>query len=273
MDALVSIIIPTKNVGKILDTCLNSIKKQTYPNIETIIVDSFSMDDTVEIASKYKVKFLQFEHNMAGSRNYGAMRSNGNYLYFIDGDMELRSDVVTDCVNKLTSSKCDGCIIPEHVAYDNFFGKIRALEKSLYIGEDRIENARFFRREAFIESGIYDEELRAYEDREICIRMQKKGYKVNCRSAAFVIHHEEKKKIVKHLKKIYLYSKSSLKYLKKQPDQFYSQMNPVYRIGIFFKKDQLFKHPVLIVFAAMLKMLEYIVTFVAVCECIIKKYN
>ena len=52
-DPLVSIIIPTYNSEKTLPLCLESIKRQTYKNIEVIVLDNFSIDRTVDIAKRY----------------------------------------------------------------------------------------------------------------------------------------------------------------------------------------------------------------------------
>ncbi|AEF97132.1 glycosyltransferase family 2 protein [Methanotorris igneus] len=56
LDNLVSVIIPTYNSEKTIGICLESIKNQTYKNIEIIVVDKFSNDNTVEIAKKYTDK-------------------------------------------------------------------------------------------------------------------------------------------------------------------------------------------------------------------------
>ena len=59
-NSLISIVIPTKNSADTLTLCLESIKKQTYPNYELIIVDGFSSDKTIDIARKYgtKINFI-----------------------------------------------------------------------------------------------------------------------------------------------------------------------------------------------------------------------
>ena len=54
---LVSIIVPTYNSASTLETCLASLKSQSYPNIEIIIVDNYSTDDTLNIAKKYDSNF------------------------------------------------------------------------------------------------------------------------------------------------------------------------------------------------------------------------
>jgi len=79
---LVSIIIPTYNSEKTLAKCLESIKNQTYRNIEVIIVDRFSKDSTIEIARKYKVRVLQFNCERAKAKNFGLRNAKGKYVFF-----------------------------------------------------------------------------------------------------------------------------------------------------------------------------------------------
>jgi len=57
-EPLVSITIPTKNAEKTLGLCLEAVKNQTYPNIETIVIDSYSTDKTLDIAKKHGVKIV-----------------------------------------------------------------------------------------------------------------------------------------------------------------------------------------------------------------------
>ncbi|NWG10483.1 glycosyltransferase [Candidatus Bathyarchaeota archaeon] len=55
---LVSVIVPTYNSQKTIKQCLQSIKNQTYKEIETIVIDRHSKDQTIQIAKKYKTKLL-----------------------------------------------------------------------------------------------------------------------------------------------------------------------------------------------------------------------
>ena len=61
MEPLVSVIVPTYNSAMTLDECLRALKGQDYKNIEIIVTDSFSKDNTKEIASKYGAKILDAE--------------------------------------------------------------------------------------------------------------------------------------------------------------------------------------------------------------------
>jgi glycosyltransferase involved in cell wall biosynthesis len=80
-ESLVSIVIPTFNSERTLSKCLESIKNQTYSNIEVIVVDKFSQDKTVEIASKFKVKvFTIIAKERNEQLNYGIRQAKGRYV-------------------------------------------------------------------------------------------------------------------------------------------------------------------------------------------------
>ena len=87
-EPLVSIIIPTYNSEKTLAKCLESIKKQTYKNIEVIVVDRFSADSTIEIAKRYGARIYQLDCERAKAKNFGLGIARGEYIMFVDSDME-----------------------------------------------------------------------------------------------------------------------------------------------------------------------------------------
>ena len=61
---LVTVIIPTKNAGKTLLLCLESLKKQTYKKLEIIVADGESKDNTISICKKFNVKILTVESHI-----------------------------------------------------------------------------------------------------------------------------------------------------------------------------------------------------------------
>ena len=77
---LVSVIITTKNSSRTLETCLKSIKDQTYKNIELIVIDNNSIDNTKEIAKKYTNKVFNYGPERSAQRNFGAKQAKGEYL-------------------------------------------------------------------------------------------------------------------------------------------------------------------------------------------------
>ncbi len=121
-EPLVSIVIPTYNSQKTLAECLESIKNQTYKNIEVIVVDNFSGDGTAKYAEDYGVKVFLLKAGRSEAKNYGAAKSCGEYLFFIDSDMELTARVVQECVELLEiDPKIGGIIVPERSVGDGFW--------------------------------------------------------------------------------------------------------------------------------------------------------
>src|SRR3989344_4063933 len=84
----VSVIVPTRNSAKFLETCLKSIRNQTYKNIELIVVDNNSSDKTKKIAKKYADKVFNFGPERSAQVNFGVENSDGQYVYKVDSDFE-----------------------------------------------------------------------------------------------------------------------------------------------------------------------------------------
>ncbi len=95
----VSVIIPTYNVEKYIIPCLESVARQTYPNIECIIVDDCGTDKSIFLAESFiysyngYVDFLVYHREQNGglsaARNSGLKIAKGEYVYFLDSDDEL----------------------------------------------------------------------------------------------------------------------------------------------------------------------------------------
>ena len=97
---LVSVIIPTKNSAKTLEKCLQSVKNQSYPNIEVIVIDNNSIDKTKEIAKKYTIMVFNKGPERSAQVNFGGRQARGKYLYRVDSDFIIEKDVVQECVEK-----------------------------------------------------------------------------------------------------------------------------------------------------------------------------
>jgi len=82
-----SIVIPTRNSEKTLETTLASLQQQTYPPYETIVADGRSIDATQKIASRFNARVVENSAiHAAGGRNRGAAVASGDWLAFIDSD-------------------------------------------------------------------------------------------------------------------------------------------------------------------------------------------
>lgn len=79
-----------RDTEKYIAECLDSIMSQTYPNLEIIVVDDGSTDNSVLIAKSYKVKVIQQKKmGVSVARNTGIDTATGEYLHFIDADDKL----------------------------------------------------------------------------------------------------------------------------------------------------------------------------------------
>lgn len=92
MNSKVSIIVPIYNTAKYLEACLNSIKNQTYENLEIILVDDGSTDNSGKIADTFaksdkRVKVIhQKNAGQSAARNRGLKEASGDFISFIDSD-------------------------------------------------------------------------------------------------------------------------------------------------------------------------------------------
>lgn len=103
MEYKISIIIPIYNVAQYLESCLDSVTRQTVTEgIECILVDDCGSDNSLEIAKQYiqhyrggiTFKLICHEKNMglSGARNTGIRHASGEYIYFLDSDDEITPD-------------------------------------------------------------------------------------------------------------------------------------------------------------------------------------
>jgi len=258
----VSIIVPTFNSSPTIECCLASLKFQTYPDIEIIVVDNFSKDDTVTISKKYCSKVFQIKALRSTARNYGAKNSKGHFYLFVDADMELMPDVVKECVERVVKDNIDAVMIPEIRVGEGFWAKCRAVERRTYICDHLIESARFFKKEAFDSAGGFDEKLEAGEDWDLHARVEDAGYKIGSINS-FMKHLEGKvtlRKIV--IKRVY-YGRTLMKYIRKQPHRASIQFAPV-RLNFLKQWRILVSEPSYCLGIVVLRFIEYFATAISI---------
>lgn len=121
-EELVSIIVPIYNVEKYLDSCLESISKQTYSNIEVIMVNDGSKDSSRMIAEKYQEKDKRFilvdkeNGGLSSGRNYGMQYIKGTFVSFIDSDDFISPYYVQAFLNNFDNDT--DIIIADYVLYN-----------------------------------------------------------------------------------------------------------------------------------------------------------
>ncbi|HEY9205830.1 MAG TPA: glycosyltransferase [Candidatus Methanoperedens sp.] len=222
-EEFVSVIVPTKNSIDTIEMCLKSIKNQTYPHIEVIVVDNYSEDNTADAARKYAAVFFKGPERSA-QRNHGAEKARGEYLVFIDSDMELNPKVIEECIYEISGAGVGAVVIPEVSVGEGFWAHCKALERSCYLGDETIEAARFFEKNIFLRMGGYDETMDGGgEDWDLPHRVKKAGYKIG-RIDSLILHHEGKLRLLRTMKKKYYYAKTIRNYIRKNPEMAKKQL-------------------------------------------------
>lgn len=224
---MVSIIIPTFNEEKNIGRLLDSINSQSYRKLETIVVDDGSKDGTVKIARELGAIVFKRKHaERSTQRNYGAKESKGEYLLFLDADMELEKDVVKACVHE--SRDFSLVIIPERTVGKGLIPQVRRFEREMYEGDASIELARFFKREVFFEFGGYDPKLTGPEDYDLFYRVNRK-YESTRETLGYILHHEEDTTLGRLLKKKFYYAGKGAYYAEKHPELILKQGTILFR--------------------------------------------
>lgn len=110
---LISVIVPVYKVEKYLEKCIESIIKQTYTNLQIILVDDGSPDNCGKICDEYAKKDSRIEviHKINGglsdARNVGINRANGRYIGFVDSDDYIKEDMYEKLINLIKEYDAD----------------------------------------------------------------------------------------------------------------------------------------------------------------------
>ena len=113
MNKLISIIMPVYNAEKYLNRSIESIMNQTYNNIEIILVNDGSTDNSLSICSNYqkidsRIKLINQENQgVSSARNRGIDEASGDYIMFIDSDDYIEKDMIKDMVGKIIADDID----------------------------------------------------------------------------------------------------------------------------------------------------------------------
>ncbi|OGX08664.1 MAG: hypothetical protein A2Z88_10335 [Omnitrophica WOR_2 bacterium GWA2_47_8] len=184
---LVSAIIPTFNRAKLVCETIDSVLAQTYPNIEIIVVDDGSSDNTEEVLKKYgnKVRYLKQDNKgNSAARNYGFKVSRGEYIGFLDDDDLWLPSKIEEEVKFLQDHSDLGFVYCGTYLID-LEGKITgqrtiweeedATFARLYRGNIIISpSISLIRRDCLKDVGYYDEGLYQSSDYDMWIRLARK---------------------------------------------------------------------------------------------------
>ena len=250
-EPLVSIVVPTHNSSEFLDRVLINILEQTYINIELIVVDNYSTDNTPQIARRWADSFYQFGFERAVQDNYGIWKARGELIYLTGSDMLRDINYIKQAVEKISEGyDAIYASVLTDWRVEHFWGRVKALERKCYIGDNTIESARFFKKEVWDKLGRFDERLVQIEE-DFQHRLDNAGYKTG-RISAREYHLHEEDSLVKIFKKSYYYGGYFNSYLSKHKKRGWVQLNPMRNFNKFLK------HPKLLIGLIIYKIVQYI---------------
>ncbi|MGC8584449.1 MAG: glycosyltransferase [Thermoproteus sp.] len=252
---LVSVVVPTRNSAATLGLTLRSLGRQTYRELEVIVVDNFSVDGTPDIARRFGARVYSYGPERTAQMNFGARVARGDVLYFTNSDFWISPRVVEECVEKIAEG-FDAVVVPNiSNPRRGLVARARYFERLSYLGSGVYEAARCMRREIFFKIGGFDESLYSNEDYDLHKRIVASGARVGYINA-FEIHIDEYTFRDLVLKSLY-YGRNTVAYFRKWRDPLH--MSPVR--PTFFSRRYLSymgrRWPLGIYFVIGLKLVQY----------------
>ncbi len=120
----ISVIVPVYNTAKYLDKCLDTLLNQTYSNLEIIIVEDCSKDNSKELLKSYEkyenIKIIYNEKNsgLSYSRNMGVRNATGEYIGFIDSDDYVELNYYETLMNSIKENNSEIAICDIKIVYE-----------------------------------------------------------------------------------------------------------------------------------------------------------
>ena len=197
---MISFIVIGRNEGWKLLKCLESIfltiKYNNLKNFEVIYIDSNSTDNSLEKVKEFsntKIFKITSNYNAAIARNIGANESLGDFLFFIDGDMEINKNTFSLLYNEKDGIKYDFCS-GNFINY-NYSNSGELLSQSYYkiMESDQLEyntgGLFMIKKSVWIMANGMKNKLKRSQDWDLSFRLAKKGYLLNRIKETLAIHH------------------------------------------------------------------------------------
>lgn len=196
---LVSILIPLYNTEPYIEETITKALKQTYSNIELVIVDDHSTDNSLKIAQKYASEKIRIYSNPKkggnSARNYAFEKCNGEYIKFMDADDYCTNDMIEKQMERMLKDGDENTLIfsPVRMLYPDghLFLPPREIDKDYTPGIELLidiwrgkgwncPHCHLMHRNLFIKSKGWDETIIKNQDGEFFARIASKASKALC---------------------------------------------------------------------------------------------
>ncbi|MGC9502968.1 glycosyltransferase [Baaleninema sp.] len=247
----VSVIIPTKDLASVLDTCLTSIfEKTTYAEYEVMVVDNGSVEaQTHQLFEKwrqrqphrFRVELLDIPFNYSQLNNFAASKAEGDYLLFLNNDTEVVTEDWMEAMVEQAQRPSIGAVGATLLYPDNTIQhagvvlgiggvaghshKTYPKDAIGYFAQLQTTNnysavtaaCLMCRREVFEEVGGFEERLAiAFNDVDFCLRLVDRGYRNVCLSHVVLYHYESKSRGHEDTREKQIRFKQEIDYMKHQ---------------------------------------------------------
>jgi glycosyltransferase involved in cell wall biosynthesis len=183
----VSVIIPCYNQGRFLKEAVDSVLSQSYGQVEVLVVDDGSTDDTAAVAARYgpRIRYLYKDNDgLSAARNTGILEATGEFVLFLDADDYLSPEMLERHVAAAHATP-SGTVFYGGWRVVNLAGRVLYQEQAELGGDPVHEllkengfavHAATVRRSAFANVGLFDVRLKACEDWDMWLRLAAAGH-------------------------------------------------------------------------------------------------
>jgi GT2 family glycosyltransferase len=210
----VSVIIPFRSFSRLVEKCIGSVKRQTYRNVEIIAV---SDRDEVAMPGVKSIKNSRLD-GVGKKRNAGARVAEGDVLFFLDSDCEMRRDTVQKVVRMFGQIEADGItckpLAPRDAGVLDFATLVEYEDRYDKVGENYVSVAAttcfavkkkaFDKMRGFVD---YTSGEATGEDWDFGMRMARSGYRIFHTNRIGVIHRHTSNGLWDYLKRQYMHAR------------------------------------------------------------------
>jgi glycosyltransferase involved in cell wall biosynthesis len=182
---LVTVVIPTFNYGRFVTSAVESVLAQTYRNLDIVVVDDGSTDDTRQRLQPYadRIRYLyQPNQGLSAARNTGIRAAKGELIALLDSDDVWHSVKLEVQVNYLSAHPEVGLVATGHRRFADDSNKPQlptppaagdrpVTARQLAVRSHFVPSGVVVREECFRRVGLFDTELRSVEDRDMWLRI------------------------------------------------------------------------------------------------------
>ncbi|MCL2074764.1 MAG: glycosyltransferase [Marinilabiliaceae bacterium] len=210
---MISIIIPCHNIVGYLEACLNSCLLQTHKNIEIIVLNDGSEDETEEIINHYAlldkriVPIHKHNEGVAKTRQIGVEKASGEYIFFLDGDDYLPLNAIEILANEMSNSNADMVIGQGLEEIKIGYDIVKTVNNEQLTGRqliNKILTDRFFgiwgilyKRSLFDEQINFHCDLKNGEDAVLLMQLANKSKLVQCTNKIIYFYRNRKTSVTK----------------------------------------------------------------------------